>query len=31
MENEILVRPFKAEDEGVVIELWDICFPDDPP
>jgi ribosomal protein S18 acetylase RimI-like enzyme len=27
----ITVRPYEAQDEEAVVELWEICFPDDPP
>lgn len=27
----ISIRPFEAQDESAVVELWVACFPDDPP
>lgn len=31
MTTEIVVRPYQPGDESAVVELWGICFPDDPP
>lgn len=28
---DISIRPYKAQDEEAVVELWKTCFPDDPP
>ena len=27
----ISIRPYDARDEESVIDLWEVCFPDDPP
>ena len=27
----MLIRSFRDEDETAVVELWRVCFPDDPP
>ena len=29
--SSISIRAFVARDEAAVVELWEICFPDDPP
>ena len=29
--SSISIRPFEARDESAVVELWQVCFPDDPP
>jgi ribosomal protein S18 acetylase RimI-like enzyme len=29
--HDISIRPYKADDEAAVVELWETCFPDDPP
>ena len=31
MSREFIVRPYKDEDHSALIELWEACFPDDPP
>jgi len=31
MTDHILVRPYQPEDESAVVELWQICFPTEPP
>lgn len=31
MKDAPVVRPYRAEDQSAVIELWETCFPGDPP
>ena len=31
MTDDVVVRPYQSGDEPAVIELWELCFPDDPP
>ncbi len=31
MENSLQVRPFEPSDEGDVVSLWELTFPDEPP
>jgi ribosomal protein S18 acetylase RimI-like enzyme len=31
MTSEFIVRPYKDEDHSSLIELWETCFPDEPP
>jgi ribosomal protein S18 acetylase RimI-like enzyme len=31
MTSEFIVRPYKDEDQSALIQLWETCFPDDPP
>jgi len=31
MSSELTIRPYKDEDHSALIELWEICFPSDPP
>lgn len=29
--SDVVVRAYQSEDKSAVVELWEICFPDDPP
>ena len=31
MGSSISIRSFEERDESAVVELWQVCFPDDPP
>lgn len=31
MTNDFVVRPYKDEDHSGLVELWEACFPNDPP
>jgi ribosomal protein S18 acetylase RimI-like enzyme len=29
--SDVSIRPYEAQDEAAVVEIWRTCFPDDPP